>query len=202
MIGLLRGTVLWTTPDTVLIDVGGVGYEVYVTLGTYSEIESSGGEGSEVTLHVFTHLRDDGISLFGFKGQREKRLFEKLLGVGGIGPRLARVILSGMAPDDLLDALATGDVPRLSSIPGVGKKTAQRMALELKDKVAELAAEGPGGVPSPASSPGDDELISALTNLGYKRGHAERALAEQRRESPEAGFEELLRKALRRLSRA
>ncbi|HEY4573951.1 MAG TPA: Holliday junction branch migration protein RuvA, partial [Thermoanaerobaculia bacterium] len=124
-------------------------------------------------------------------------LFEKLIGVGGIGPRLARVILSGMAPEDLLAALAAGDLGRLSTIPGIGRKTAERMVLELKDKMRELAAELPE-----RALPGDGDVVSALVNLGYKASLAERAVAEVRREKPDAAFNDLLRASLNRLSRA
>jgi len=197
MIGFLRGTVHQRRTDSVILDVGGVGYEVHIPVSTYYEIERAG-EDATIELHIFTHLRDDGLSLFGFWTEREKQLFEKLLGVGGIGPKLARVILSGMAPKDLLDALGAGDVARLSSIPGVGKKTAQRMVLELKDKVAELAVGEPAAPPAPV----DDDLVSALVNLGYKQSLAERAVAATRRENPDAEFPELLRHSLKKLSRA
>lgn len=197
MIGFLRGTVHQRRTDSVILDVGGVGYEVHIPVSTYYEIERAG-EDATIELHIFTHLRDDGLSLFGFWTEREKQLFEKLLGVGGIGPKLARVILSGMAPKDLLDALGAGDVARLSSIPGVGKKTAQRMVLELKDKVAELAVGEPAAPPAPV----DDDLVSALVNLGYKESLAERAVGATRRENPDAGFPELLRLSLKKLSRA
>lgn len=198
MIGHLRGTVLLKTPETVILDVQGVGYEVHVPVSTFVEIERAGDEA--VSLHVHTHLRDDGLSLFGFWTVREKQLFERLIAVGGIGPKLARVVLSGMAPGDLLAALTAGDVKRLSTIPGIGKKTAQRMVLELKDKVAELAEEG---APSPTTAPAeDDRLVSALVNLGYKESQAERAVASVRQEAPDTAFEELLRRSLKALSRA
>jgi holliday junction DNA helicase RuvA len=200
VIGHLRGTVRQRSPDTVILDVGGVGYEVHIPVSTFYEIERAG-EDATVSLHIHTHLRDDGLSLFGFWTEREKRLFQKLLGVGGIGPKLARVILSGMAPADLLDAIVAGDIARLSSIPGVGKKTAQRMALELKDKVRELVGEGDGERPAPPGTP-EDDLVSALVNLGYKPSLAARAVSASRREQPDAAFPELLRLSLKKLSRA
>jgi holliday junction DNA helicase RuvA len=196
MIGHLQGTLLRATPDRLLLDVHGVGYEVHIPLSTYYEIERRGGS-DPVRLFIHTQLREDGISLFGFWTEREKLLFEKLIGVGGIGPRLARVILSGMAPDDLLAALAAGDTARLATIPGVGKKTAERMVLELKDKMRELAAELPQ-----KTAPADPDVVSALVNLGYKASQAERAVAEARRERPDAAFHDLLRASLNRLSRA
>lgn len=179
-----------------LLDVGGVGYDVQIPLSTYYELEKRGAA-ERVALFVHTHLREDGIALFGFLTEREKQIFERLIGVTGIGPRLARVILSGMAPDDLIAAIARGDLGRLGTIPGVGKKTAERMILELKEKMLELAADTPV-----AAETGEDDVVSALVNLGYKASQAERAVAEARREKPEGAFHELLRASLNRLSRA
>ena len=197
MIGYLQGNLLKTTPERLLLDVQGVGYEIHIPLSTYYEIERRGA--GPVGLYIHTHLREDAIALFGFWTEREKLLFEKLIGVGGIGPRLARVILSGMAPDDLLGAIAAGDTARLGTIPGVGKKTGERMVLELKDKMRELAA----GLPEKAAAvPADQDVVSALVNLGYKSSLAERAVAEVRRERPDAAFNDLLRDSLSRLSRA
>jgi Holliday junction DNA helicase RuvA len=198
MIGYLQGDLLKATPERVLLDVQGVGYEVHIPLSTYYEIERRG-SGGRVALYVHTQVREDEIALFGFWTEREKVLFEKLIGVGGIGPRLARVILSGMAPDDLLGALAAGDLGRLATIPGVGRKTAERMVLELKDKMRGLAAELPERA---AAAPADQDVVSALVNLGYKAAQAERAVAEARRERPDAVFHDLLRASLHRLSRA
>jgi Holliday junction DNA helicase RuvA len=195
MIGYLQGTVLRASPERVLVDVQGVGYEVHIPLTTYYEVERAGPGGS-IRLYIHTHLREDGIALFGFASEREKLLFEKLIAVSGIGPRLARVVLSGMAADDLLAALAAGDLARLTSIPGIGRKTAERMVLELRDRVRELAAELPG-----RAAPADDDLVSALVNLGYKPSQAERAVSEARRDRPDAPFQELLRASLNRLSR-
>jgi holliday junction DNA helicase RuvA len=198
MIGYLQGNLLRVTPERLILDVQGVGYDVQVPLSTYYEIEKRGG-GGRVALYIHTYVWEDGIALFGFWTEREKLLFEKLIGVSGIGPRLARVILSGMAPDDLLAAIASGDVGRLATIPGVGKKTAERMVLELREKMRELAA----GLPeAAAATPADQDVVSALVNLGYKAAQAERAVAEVRREKPEAAFHDLLRASLNRLSRA
>jgi Holliday junction DNA helicase RuvA len=184
--------------DRVLLDVGGVGYQVQVSLATYSAIEASGQD--EVALHVHTHLWSDGIALYGFWTELEKRLFERLITVSGIGPRLARVILSGMAPPDLINTLAAGDAARLTTIPVVGRKSAERMVVELREKVAELAAEVPGTAAAPGAGEAEEELVSALVNLGYKRAHAERAVRAALAELPEAAFHEQLRSALRRLS--
>ncbi|HEY2738436.1 MAG TPA: Holliday junction branch migration protein RuvA [Thermoanaerobaculia bacterium] len=199
MIGYLQGNLIRTAPERLLLDVQGVGYEVHIPLSTFYEIEKQSGQ--RVALFIHTHMREDGIALFGFWTEREKLLFEKLIGVGGIGPRLARVILSGMAPDDLLAALASGDLGRLSTIPGIGKKTAERMVLELKDKMRELAAELPESAAA-AAVPADHDVVSALINLGYKGAQAERAVADVRRERPDAAFHEILRASLNRLSRA
>jgi Holliday junction DNA helicase RuvA len=197
MIGYLQGTLLRDDPERLLLDVHGVGYEVNVPLSTWYEIEKRRDE--TIRLFIHTHLREDGIALFGFWTEREKVLFEKLIGVNGIGPRLARVILSGMAPDDLLGAIAGGDLGRLATIPGIGKKTAERMVLELREKMRALAAETPG---TAAAAPADQDVVSALVNLGYKASLAERAVAEVRREKPDSAFNELLRASLNRLSRA
>ena len=197
MIGYLEGTLIRATPERLLLDVQGVGYEVQVPLSTWYEIEKRREE--RIRLFIHTYLREDGIALFGFWTEREKSLFEKLIAVSGIGPRLARVILSGMAPDDLLSAIAAGDLGRLGTIPGVGKKTAERMVLELRDKMLPLAADLPEKA---AAAPADQDVVSALVNLGYKASQAERAVAEVRREKPDAAFNELLRASLNRLSRA
>ena len=198
MIGYLQGTLIQAAPDRLLLDVHGVGYEVNVPLSTWYEIEKRREE--KIRLFIHTHMREDGIALFGFWTEREKLLFERLIAVSGIGPRLARVILSGMPPEDLLGAIASGDLGRLATIPGIGKKTAERMVLELREKMRELAAELPEQ--SAAAVPADQDVVSALVNLGYKASQAERAVGEARREKPEAAFNELLRSSLNRLSRA
>jgi Holliday junction DNA helicase RuvA len=195
VIGYLRGRLLQSSPETVLLDVGGVGYEVHVTVPTFVALERSGEE--QVALHVHTHLKEDGIALYGFATEAEKRLFEKLLGVTGIGPRLARVILSGMAAPDLVSALKSADTARLARIPGVGRKTSERLVLELRDRLEGLAAAAP-----PAATDRADDAVSALVNLGYKPAAAQTAVAAIREETPEIPFEELLRKSLKRLSRA
>jgi len=197
VIAHLRGRLAAATPERVLVDVGGIGYQVHVSLTTYSELDRAG-VGSEVALHLHTHVREDQLALYGFWSARELELFERLIAVSGIGPRLAQVVLSGMAVDDLVAALAAGDLARLTRIPGVGKKTAERMVVELRDKLRELARE----VASPAgAAASDDDLVAALENLGYKRSQAEKAVADARREAPAAAFHELLPLALRRLSR-
>jgi Holliday junction DNA helicase RuvA len=198
MIGYLQGNLLKSAPEKLLLDVQGVGYEVHIPLSTYYELERTGAAvGARVGLFIHTQLREDGIALFGFWTERDKALFERLIGISGIGARLARVILSGMATDDLIVALAAGDLARLSSIPGVGKKTAERLVLELRDKVRELAENLPA-----RSAGADPDVVSALVNLGYRPAQAERAVADARRELPDGAFHELLRASLNRLSRA
>jgi Holliday junction DNA helicase RuvA len=197
MIAHLRGRLLTLTPELAVLDVQGVGYAVTLALPTYYELQKLTA-GAEVSLHVHTHVREDALALFGFWTERERQLFEKLLTVSGVGPRLARAILSGLPPEELLRALAQGDVVRLSRTPGVGKKTAERLVLELKEKAAELVATSTAE-PLP---PGDDDLLDALVNLGYRRADAERALGDVRREVGEgAAVPDLLRMALKRLAR-
>ncbi len=197
MIGYLKGSILRSSPEKLLLDLQGVGYEVHIPLTTYTEIQKIEAPGL-VGLFIHTHVREGAFELFGFWTEREKLLFEHLLAVTGIGPRLARVVLSGMPSEDLLSALAAGDIVRLSTIPGVGRKTAQRMVVELKDRVRELAAE----LPVRPAHPADQDLVEALSNLGYRPAQAERAVALAREESPEAAFQDLLRLSLKRLSRA
>lgn len=200
MIGWLRGTPRRLTPESLLLEVGGVGYLLHVPLSTFYELQKNGAD-RPVELFVHTHVREDALELYGFWTQRERTLFEKLIAVSGIGPRLARVILSGMPPDDLLAAIAGGDVARLSTIPGIGRKTADRMVLELRDKVQALAAELPEET-RPTASTEDQDLVLALVNLGYRERQAEQAVAAARRDLPDAVFHELLKASLQRLSRA
>lgn len=197
MIGFLKGNVIASSPERLLIDVRGVGYDVHIPLSTFYEIERLPPD-STVGLFVHTHVREDAIELFGFWTEREKLLFEKLIAVSGIGPKLARVILSGMAPEQLLAALAAGDIARLETIPGIGKKTAERMVVELRDRVQDLASEL---VETTSAMVHEDDLVEALVNLGYKPKAALRAVGEARRDNPEAPFPELLRLSLQRLSR-
>lgn len=197
MIGFLKGAILQCTPERLLLDVNGVGYAVSIPLSTFYEVEKLDHQ-HPVGLFVHTHVREDAIELFGFWAEREKLLFEKLILVTGIGPRLARVILSGMPAEHLLAALASGDTARLATIPGIGKKTAERMVLDLKDKVQSLAAD----LEHPtAMDETETDLVQALINLGYKESLAQRAVARVREESPEAPFHELLRLSLQRLAR-
>ncbi len=197
MIGYLKGVPISCVPDRTLLDVGGVGYSVQTSLSTYYEIDKCG-DGAQVGLFIHTQMRESEISLFGFWTEREKHLFEQLIAVSGIGPKMARVILSGVAPDELVSALAAGDAARLTAIPGIGKKTAERMVVELRDRVQKLGLATTG----PAAQPSDSDVVSALLNLGYKQAAADRAVTAARREMPKAEFHELLRASLKGLSRA
>jgi Holliday junction DNA helicase RuvA len=198
VIGHLRGRLARLEPERVVVDVGGVGYQLHVSLVTFSTLDRAG-VGAEVELHVHTHVREDQLALYGFAAERERELFERLIAVSGIGPRLAQVVLSGMAPEDLVEALAAGDAARLTRIPGVGKKTAERMVVELRDGLQALAREVRPERARAASS--DQDLVAALVHLGYKGHQAERAVADARAAAPDAAFHELLPLALRRLSR-
>ena len=200
MIGWLSGKVVHAVPDRLILDVGGVGYQVAIPLSTYYEIQKADA-GATLRLFIHTHVREDALALYGFWSERERELFERLIAVSGIGPRLAQVVLSGMAPDELIAALAAGDVAKLVRIPGVGKKTAERMVVELRDKLQALAAELPAARAAAATGGSDNDLVAALVNLGYKPSLAEGAVGAARKEAPEAAFHELLRLALRRLSR-
>ena len=193
MIAHLRGRVLEKHPTRVIVETAGVGYELHVPLSSFSAI---GEPGSDVALRVHTHVREDAIQLFGFATALELSLFDRLIAVNGIGPRLALSILSGIEPSDLVQAVATSDIARLVSIPGIGKKTAERIVLELKDKL--------GGVTSSGATAADSaraDLVSALVNLGYHRPAAEKAVDQALKSIPVGGFEQALRSALRTLTR-
>ena len=200
MIGFLRGKLLSSSPEQLLLDVGGVGYCIQVPFSTYCEIES-GGQEETIELHIHTHVREDALDLYGFFTSHEKKVFESLIGVNGIGPRLAQVIMSGMSWEELLTALAGADSARLVRIPGVGKKTAERMVLELRDKAVAMRS-ALGSDPVAAVSSGQEDLSSALVNLGYRRSDADRVASEVFDDAPDEAFHELLRRSLKKLSRA
>ena len=201
MIGFLRGRVLEKQPNRVLVDVNGVGYEVAIPLSTFYEV---GDEGAEVALRIHTHVREDALQLFGFLTVLERQMFERLITVSGIGPKLAIAVLSGLETRDLLAAVQRADIARLTTIPGVGKKTAERIVLELKDRLTQLAPPPPSDV-KPITAESDrvrDDLLSALQNLGYHRPDAERAADAVLREAPDRSLESALKDALRHLMRA
>lgn len=198
MIARLCGTVLEKQPNRVVVDVGGVGYDVQVPLSTFYGL---GDAGAAVTLRVHTHVREDAIALYGFASTLEQDLFERLISISGIGPRLALAVLSGIDPGELVRAIRTQDVARLTRIPGVGKKTAERIGLELKDRLPEAF-----GAADPAPlSPNEQvraDLMSALANLGYPRPAAEKAADAVLRDASTAhSLETALRAALRELTR-
>jgi holliday junction DNA helicase RuvA len=198
MIAFLRGRVLDKQPNRVVVDVGGVGYEVHVPLSTFYEV---GDEGAEVALRIHLHVREEALQLYGFLTEIERQLFERLIGISGIGPKLAIAVLSGMETRDLVLAVQRADVARLTGIPGIGKKTAERIVLELKDRLAQLVSPVAAG-PAPAASAEDRlraDLLSALQNLGYHRPQAERAIDSVMTQAPESTFEQALRGALREL---
>jgi Holliday junction DNA helicase RuvA len=199
MIGQLRGRLAEKRPNQVLVDVGGVGYVVLVPLSTFAAL---GDLHTEITLLIHTHVREDALSLYGFVSSREKHLFELLISASGVGPSLALKILSGMSVDELVPAIRGNDLARLTRIPGVGRKTGERMVVELKDKleaVVVMEAERPA-TSSPAGVEAD--VVSALINLGYEARVAEKTVEEARKESGAANFEKLLRAALQALSQS
>lgn len=196
MIGHLRGIILEKSPNQVLVEAAGVGYDVQIPISTFTSL---GDVGAPVALRIHTHVREDALLLYGFASNEEKALFERLISVGGIGPKLGITVLSGLSAPDLLDAIRSGDVPRLVRIPGVGKKTAERIVLELKDKVAALeSATGKAGAVTgqPVRSGLDADVISALENLGCARPAAEEAVRKAKGRGTEESFEPLFRAAL------
>jgi len=197
MIAFLRGRVLDKHPNRLVVDVGGVGYDVAIPLSTYYTI---GDEGAEVTVRVHTHVREDQIALYGFASALELSVFERLIGVSGIGPRLALAVLSGIEARELTVAIQRADVARLTRIPEVGKKTAERMVVDLRDRLPK-ALESVDGEPPPADARRDD-LASALANLGYDRRAIDTALDAALKDDAEASFEQHLRAALKAASRA
>jgi holliday junction DNA helicase RuvA len=199
MIAHLRGKLLVKHPNQVVVETGGVGYEVNISVPTFSDLPSLG---SEVALHIYTHVREDILALYGFLRPAEKQLFEKLMTVSGIGAKLAITILSGMAADDMVAAIRGNDVARLTKIPGIGKKTAERMVLELRDK---LPPSGTAETPAhPTMSGIEEDVLSALMNLGYQRPAAEKALVSviknAKGEKP-GSFDAMFREALATLSK-
>ncbi|MGE5725782.1 MAG: Holliday junction branch migration protein RuvA [Acidobacteriota bacterium] len=193
MIAHLRGRLISKHPNQAIVEAAGVGYDVTISVPTFSALPALGGE---VAFHIHTHVREDSIALFGFLRPAEKQLFERLISVSGIGPKLAITILSGMPADEMVGAIRGHDVARLTRIPGIGKKTAERMVLELRDKLQDFGA---APVAAPAS-PVEEDVLSALVNLGYQRPAAERALAKVANGNRQS-FEALFRETLAALSK-
>src|SRR5438445_13135677 len=197
MIGYLQGTLKHLDAARALIVANGVGYDVHISAQTYYRLEGQ----REATLDIYTHVREDALSLYGFATPEEKFAFEKLISISGIGPTLAQKILSGIDAPDLADAIARSDDRKLSSIPGVGKKTAERICLELRDKLVFAEEQHAAVAATPTRSSIDDDVVSALVNLGYKQAQADAALANARRElGNEAELSALLKGALRQLT--
>ena len=200
MIAYLRGRVIEKQPNRMIVDVAGVGYDVAVPLSTYY---TAGETGSEITLRIHTHVREDQLALYGFATPLELAVFERLIGVSGIGPKLALAVLSGIEPRELVGAIQRADIARLTRIPGVGKKTAERISMELRDRLPKALESAGGGVPMPHE--GDErraDLASALGNLGYDHRAVDKALDTVLQDAADASFELHLRAALKILSRA
>ena len=200
MIAFLRGRVLDKHPSKVIVDVNGVGYDVAVPLSTFYIV---GEPGDEISLRIHTHVREDQLALYGFATPLELAVFERLIAISGIGPKLALAVLSGIEPRELVTALQRNDVVRLTKIPGVGKKTAERIVLELRDRLPKAMEAVAVGAPPPA--PGDelrDDLTSALVNLGYHHQAIDKALDRILKDQPALSFQDVLRLALKDLSRA
>jgi Holliday junction DNA helicase RuvA len=200
MIGYLRGQLLLKRPNQVVIDVNGVGYDVQIPLTTFYELPA---EGNDVTLKIHTHVREDALLLFGFQSQKEKDFFLKLISISGIGPKLAIAILSGARVEELARAISESNLARLTTIPGVGRKTAERVVLELKSHITPflLPEEGQAVPVEDKADALQEDIISALVNLGYPRPAAEKALSRVLNSGDsERSFEALLRGTLRNLA--
>lgn len=194
MIAHLKGQLTYKSPEYTIIDVNGVGYQVFTPLSTYYALPASG---QTVSLKIFTRVREDELKLFGFLTEEEQTIFQKLITINKVGPRLALGILSGMSPADLLSAVMNNDSAKLSTIPGVGKKTAERLTLEMKDKLADMALEMEHPADSAPKQGFYDDALSALLNLGYKKPEAEKALKTvYNQNGKEASIEELIKESL------
>lgn len=193
MIALLRGILLEKHPNQAVVEAGGVGYDVTIPVSTYTHLPEAG---AEVRLRIHTHVREDVLALYGFLTQDEKALFEKLIGVSGIGPTLAVKVLSGVTAVDLVNAIRRSEIEKLVRIPGVGKKTAERMVLELRDKLPAVTGEEPVTPAAEAFAPVEQDVLSALLNLGCARPQAEAAVRKAKTGGAPAEFEPLFRRAL------
>jgi holliday junction DNA helicase RuvA len=191
MIAHLRGRLLAKEPNRAVVEAGGVGYDVTISIPTFTGLPNIGGE---VSLHIHTHVREDALALFGFLSPQEKQLFEKLISVSGIGPKLGITVLSGMSTEFLVAAIRGNDVAQLTRIPGIGKKTAERMVLELRDKLQALPATH-----VPTATPVEEDVLSALINLGYQQAAAEKAISAAQKAGKRDTFDALFREALAQL---
>ena len=208
MIAHLSGTLLSKQATSVILDVGGVGYEVTIPVSTFYDLEDPG---SRVQLRIYTHVKEDALQLYGFKTARERELFMRLISVSGIGPKLGITLLSGMSADEMIASIRTNNLARLTLIPGIGRKTAERLVMELRDKVAslssaeleeELGAKTATGAPLPTQDSLRSDVLSALLNLGYQRSSAEKAVSAALDEGGDISMELILRRSLRKLAKA
>ncbi len=191
MIAHLRGRLLSKEPNRAVVEAGGVGYDVTISIPTFTGLPNAG---AEVALHIHTHVREDALALFGFLTPQEKQLFERLISVSGIGPKLGITVLSGMSTEFLVAAIRGNDVAQLTRIPGIGKKTAERMVLELRDKLQALPAAHVA-----AASPVEEDVLSALVNLGYQQALAEKAISVAQKSGKRESFDALFRESLAQL---
>ncbi|HZH30285.1 MAG TPA: Holliday junction branch migration protein RuvA [Pyrinomonadaceae bacterium] len=207
MIAHLSGTLLAKQATSVILDVGGVGYEVTIPVSIFYDMEELG---AQISLRIYTHVREEALQLFGFKTARERELFQMLISVSGIGPKSAIAMLSGMNADEIIGAIRSNNLARLTSIPGLGKKTAERLVIELRDKMTtlshpaleeQLAARDGGGGVAPSEDTLREDTLSALTNLGYKRDAAEKVVNQAMHEGGDLSVELLLRRSLKSLSK-
>jgi holliday junction DNA helicase RuvA len=196
MIAHLRGKLLAKHPNQAIVETAGIGYDVTISVPTFSDLPAIG---ADVALHIHTHVREDALALYGFLRPSEKLLFEKLITVSGIGPTLAIKILSGMVADEMFGAIRGNDIARLTRIPGIGRKTAERMVLELRDKLPEAASAAAPVIPVMNAT--EEDVLSALVNLGYQRAAAEKALAVATKNGKSASFDALFRETLAALSK-
>lgn len=202
MIAHLSGTLLAKQATSVILDVGGVGYEVTIPLSTFYEMEEPG---AHVSLRIYTYVREDALQLYGFKTARERELFLRLISVSGVGPKLAIAMLSSLTAEEIIAAIRTNNLVRLTSVPGIGRRTAERLVVELRDKLASLVAGEPAAVAGPSAPSGDalrEDTLSALLNLGYPKTAAEKAIAQAMRDGAPANVQEVLRRSLRLLAKA
>jgi holliday junction DNA helicase RuvA len=207
MIAHLSGTLLSKQPNSVILDVGGVGYEVNIPVSTFYDLDEPG---TSVQLRIYTHVREDTLQLFGFNTARERELFLKVISVSGIGPQLGIKLLSGMSADEMIASIRTNNLAKLTLIPGIGRKTAERLVMELRDRVAslssteleeELGAKTDAGAPIPTEDSMRADVLSALLNLGYQRSAAEKAVSSAVDEGGDISVELILRRSLRKLAK-
>jgi len=193
MIGYLTGKIIAAKPTQILLDVNGVGYEVRISINTFEKLSGK----SAISLHIYTNVKEDSITLFGFYSEAEKEMFELLISINGVGPKSALSLLSGISTDDLRQAIITSNVERMVAVPGIGRKTAERLILELKNKVRDIKEEGI----TPGKPSLQKEAIAALTTLGYNIVSSEKAVNKILSELPDCSLEELIKRSLKELNK-